>query len=387
MLFKEYLVFQWQHPLRRVCVWNFLNGRFSIKIGQDKQNFDPRDCRNLLALEEESLIDSFKHEYLVLFNEHKGSIVLTFIVTNDKMEGNGRVLLHIRSVPSSDRSTADSIDSSRMGSSLSPNNTSLFPRSPVRFAHPPTSKPGLSSVPRFSLSPQNSLPSDRASQPPSKKPDPSSLSELSGLFASRPPVLQQGGFHYSTNSTNPTNPTNPTNLTNLTNLPENTAVFSPSIVFQRADPSTTEHNSFTESDDWSESTEWNFQRYSTAETDPLSATSLSPDPPNPQAKQLPRRRWNHLFADDETPGRLGSSVFEASLDEWKRGNGVRGRMKPPKERTVPPIEVCQSFGCHEVVPRLSQREKLVCQQCLFVYCENVAIPAVFKPSTSRKSGS
>ena len=113
-----------------------------------------------------------------------------------------------------------------------------------------------------------------------------------------------------------------------------------------------------------------------------------PDPPNPQAKQLPRRRWNLLFVDDETPGRLGSSVFEASLDEWKRGNGVRGRMKPPKERAeVPPIEVCQSFGCHEVVPRLSQREKLVCQQCLFVYCENVAIPAVLKPSTSRKSGS
>ena len=361
---------------------NFLNSRFSIKIGQDKQNFDPRDCRNLLALEEESLIDSFKHEYLVLFNEHKGSIVLTFIVTNDKMEGNGRVLLHIRSVPSSDRSTADSIDSSRMGSSLSPNNTSLFPRSPVRFAHPATSKPVPFSVPRFSLSPQNSLPIDRAFQPPSKKPDQSSLAELSGLFASRPPVLQQGGFHYSTNSTNSTNSTTPTNL------PENTAVLSPSIVFQRADPSTTEHNSLTESDDWSESTEWNFQRYSTAETDPLSTASLSPDPPNPQAKQLPRRRWNLLFVDDETPGRLGSSVFEASLDEWKRGNGVRGRMKPPKERAeVPPIEVCQSFGCHEVVPRLSQREKLVCQQCLFVYCENVAIPAVLKPSTSRKSGS
>lgn len=363
-------------------MWLFLNRRFSIKIGQDKQNFDPRDCRNLLALEEESLIDSFKHEYLVLFDEHKGSIVLTFIVTNDKMEGNGRVLLHIRSAPSSDRSTADSIDSSRMGSSLSPNNTLLFPRSPVRLAHPSSSKPVLSAVPRFSLSPQNSLPSDRAFQPPSKKPDQSSLSELSGLFASRPPVLQQGGFHYSTNSTNSTNPTD------LTNLTENAAILSPPIVFQRADPSASEHNSFTESDDWSESTEWNFQRYSTAETDPLSAASLSPDPPAPQAKQLPRRRWNHLVADDETPGRVGSSVFEASLDEWKRGNGVSGRMKPPKERAeVPPIEVCQSFGCHEVVPRLSRREKLVCQQCLFVYCENVAIPAVLKPSTSRKSGS
>ena len=97
-------------------------------MGQDKKNIDPRDCRNLLALEEESLIDSFKHEFLVLYNERKGSIVLTFIVTNDKMEGNGRVLLHIHSSPSSDLSTTDSTDSSRLASSLSnPRSPSLSP--------------------------------------------------------------------------------------------------------------------------------------------------------------------------------------------------------------------------------------------------------------------
>ena len=261
-----------------------------------------------------------------------------------------------------------------MGSSLSPHSL-YFPRSPVRFAHPSTSKPVPSSIPRFSLSPQSSLPTDRAVQQPSssKKPVQSSLSELSGLFASRPPVFQHDGFHYSTTFATPS---------------EDAAALLPSIVFQRADPSTPEHNSFTDSDDWSESTEWNFQRYSTAETDPLSAASLSSDPPDPPAKQLSRHRWNLLFADDETPGNAGNAVFEASLEEWKRGNRMRSRMKPPKEKAeVPPIEVCQSFGCQEVVPRLSQREKLVCQQCLFVYCENVSIPAVLNPSTSRKSGS
>ena len=264
-------------------------------MDQDKKNIDPRDCRNLLALEEESLIDSFKHEFLVLYNERKGSIVLTFIVTNDKMEGNGRVLLHIHSSPSSDLSTTDSTDSSRLASSLSnplvPANP-IFPRSPLRFARPSASKP----PPPLAV-PLSPLPPERTPPGVSKKSVPSSLAELSGLFSSRQPVLRQGEFHYSAAST------------------DETPATGAGLVSQKSYPSFNEADSFTESEDWSESTEWNFQRYSTVEMDPLFTASPSSDLPESQAKPLARSRWKSLFASEETPSNASNAMFETSLDE------------------------------------------------------------------------
>ena len=70
---------------------------YSIRMDQDKKcSSSLEESKNLITLENDSFIDSFKNEQLVLFNEEDDMIAFTFLITDDKVEGNGRVLLHIR---------------------------------------------------------------------------------------------------------------------------------------------------------------------------------------------------------------------------------------------------------------------------------------------------
>ena len=51
--------------------------------------------KNLLSLDENESIYEFVDEILILYNNSLESICLQFIVTSDRVEGNGRVILHI----------------------------------------------------------------------------------------------------------------------------------------------------------------------------------------------------------------------------------------------------------------------------------------------------
>lgn len=75
---------------------------------------------------------------------------------------------------------------------------------------------------------------------------------------------------------------------------------------------------------------------------------------------------------------------------WTSRNGEteKHRLKPASlQPNPPPLEVCQSFGCQEVVPRTPRRAKLVCEHCLFVYCEKVGLESGVDRSTNRRNGS
>ena len=75
--------------------------RYSIRMDQDKQyRVHRQDPDYLLSIDENETILQFVDEVLVLFDDSSESICFQFIVTNDKVEGNGRVILHINPHPS-----------------------------------------------------------------------------------------------------------------------------------------------------------------------------------------------------------------------------------------------------------------------------------------------
>lgn len=70
-------------------------------MDQDKQyRVHRQDPDYLLSIDENETVIQFVDEVLVLFDDASESICFQFIVTNDKVEGNGRVILHINPHPS-----------------------------------------------------------------------------------------------------------------------------------------------------------------------------------------------------------------------------------------------------------------------------------------------
>lgn len=70
-------------------------------MDQDKQyHVHRQDAEYLLSIDENETILQFVNEVLVLFDDASETICFQFVVTNDKVEGNGRVILHINPHPS-----------------------------------------------------------------------------------------------------------------------------------------------------------------------------------------------------------------------------------------------------------------------------------------------
>ena len=70
---------------------NIIYKQYSIKMGQDKSN-----KTNLISLEDNSVIDSFMLENLILYDDANSVSLLSFIPSSDRVEGNGQILLHIQ---------------------------------------------------------------------------------------------------------------------------------------------------------------------------------------------------------------------------------------------------------------------------------------------------
>ena len=69
-------------------------------MDQDKQYYvNRRDADYLLSIDENEAIQQFVNEVLILFDDANNTTCFQFIVTNDKVEGNGRVLIHINPHP------------------------------------------------------------------------------------------------------------------------------------------------------------------------------------------------------------------------------------------------------------------------------------------------
>ena len=66
-------------------------------MDQDKQYYvNRRDADYLLSIDENETIQQFVNEVLIIFDDVNNTARLQFIVTNEKVEGNGRVLIHIK---------------------------------------------------------------------------------------------------------------------------------------------------------------------------------------------------------------------------------------------------------------------------------------------------
>ena len=72
---------------------NIIYKQYSIKMGQDKSN-----KTNLISLEDNSVIDSFMLENLILYDDANSVSLLSFIPSSDRVEGNGQILLHIQGI-------------------------------------------------------------------------------------------------------------------------------------------------------------------------------------------------------------------------------------------------------------------------------------------------
>lgn len=260
-------------------------------MDQDKKCFSSlEESKNLITLENDSFIDSFKNEQLVLFNEEDDMIAFTFLITDDKVEGNGRVLLHIRpaSHASSDVRSLAALSSLPITLGV-PN--SILARTSIHV-------PSLSH-PTHTFSPSSPSDSDPSLQ---KSVNTQTPAELQALFAGRPLTLTPtSAFTYASHTQNQ-------EVAGSNPLADNFSF-------------TEETDSiFTNSQQDSESDGWYFQRNSMIENDPVFATSPSSDVNEFPTNLSGVKKWRNLFMEDEGPNNRSTvPPLEASLDEYYSG--------------------------------------------------------------------
>ncbi len=83
----------WKYSIQTVGNQKNVHVRFSIRM--EAETLQQGKDVNLITIEESATIESFKREVLFLYSEMDQCVRLSFIVTNDVVEGNGMVVLHI----------------------------------------------------------------------------------------------------------------------------------------------------------------------------------------------------------------------------------------------------------------------------------------------------
>lgn len=87
--------------INSTCFIDLCQTRYSIRMDQDKQyHVQQKSTEYLLSIDDNETILQFTNEVLVLFDDIHESVCFQFVVTTDKVEGNGRVILHINPHPS-----------------------------------------------------------------------------------------------------------------------------------------------------------------------------------------------------------------------------------------------------------------------------------------------